>query len=161
MRKHSWKELPRDEVRRERVCLTCGLGDVRIRTRDDTWCVTTPCIEPVPERVTYEALVAELAAHPVEVEISWGIRRRETFDKKIHCEGVPGKWRVGLTGAKHLFVFRSPLDRAFWTPEYAELELGFARLLRDLRARDYNPFTYSEYYQRLQEARTRDFHPED
>lgn len=159
MRKHEWKELPRDEGRRERVCESCGLGDVR--DRNGTWSVKTPCIEPVPERVSYEALIAELAAHPVEVELSYGVRRLQTFEQQIRCEGVPGKWKVGLTGAKTLFVFSSPLDSGFWTPEFAELELGFARLLRDLRARGYDPYKHSEYYGRVQSARYRDFHPED
>ncbi len=150
MIEHQWEELKRDKDSdiRERHCAVCDLTtrqDLRAAkyhkdrgTYDEkkSWSVHTPCIEPVPERVSYEDLVKELKAHPAKVWNTYGGGKvTKTFEDRIHCMGVPGRWRVGFSTERSVSPYHSP---------FAELELGFAWILRYMRARQYDPYLYSD-----------------
>lgn len=152
MQEHSWKDLTHVEGREERVCTVCGLDDMRFG-KDESWRIKTPCIEPLGQRVSYEELVKELGNNPVRVHHQ-GITRERTFEELVLCHGTPGKWRVGLyAGSGSPFVFSSPLDNdGSILGHVPELEIGFARLLRGMRARQYDPYRHSSYGYVLQLA---------
>lgn len=158
MPEHQWqkKDSYHGSPYDERVCPVCKLEDMRSkhgdmhRKKNDGWKVSTPCIEPVPDRVEFDELVTELNAHPVQVEINPGIRRMKTFDDVVFCKGRPGRWRVGLD----LFDGVFPDD---YKVTHLTLELGFAALLRWMRARQYNPYLYSDLYRKQESARVREF----
>lgn len=151
-KKDSYSGSPYDE----RLCPVCKLEDMRTKSGDmyrkknDGWKVSTPCIEPVPERVDFDQLIDELNAHPVQVQVDHGIRRIRTFDEVVFCKGRPGKWRVGLD----LFEGVFPEDHKV---TYLTLEMGYAALLRWMRARQYNPYLYSSLNQMRETARARAF----
>lgn len=134
---HQWVERTKDPhpYWRDRDCAVCHLHDMRVREPSghgprDEWSVTTPCIEPVPERVSFDVLQAELKQHKVK--------------ESPHAVGHPGKWCVGLwIGGSHPYPMIQVPD----------LDLGWAELLRWVRARQYNVHRYSdiEYQKRLAE----------
>lgn len=151
MAAHQWMTLRVGEDGSEsRGCPVCGLIDER-RTEMDL-----DCIEPVPALVTYDAIRAELKAHPVDVFSDFGGRHRVSFEGRVHCRGIPDAWVVGLTKDDgYLFMFRSlrviegiPI---VWPSAVSRLncfksvEEGFAELLRAMRVRLYNPYTHSDF----------------
>ena len=128
-REHAWiieTENPHP-MWEERTCAVCELKDQRSRDRRpprSDWEVTTPCIEPVPDTVTYEALLAELALHNVK--------------EQPHVMGHPGSWHIGF------FIGRGRVYPSYWIEAPRTLEHGFAKLLRWVRARQYNVRLYSD-----------------
>jgi hypothetical protein len=129
MREHDWKTSEGNGVRKDRRCELCEISEFSIR--DSPWQVTTPCIEPVPERVSYEELVAEIRANVADE------RLREQLVGRVQCIGVPGQWRVGLfVGGGSVWPFRNK--------PFQDMEVGFARLLRYLRGRQFNPDSDSD-----------------
>lgn len=134
VRQHQWVDTtdysaaPYWENRR---CSVCGLDDLRLHNRSEphtrnNWEVTSPCIELVPDTVSYEDLVRELAEHDVRAK-PWVV-------------GVPGDWKVGFFVST--FPYPSLEAKAPQT-----LEHGFAKLLRWIRARQYNVNRYSQFYE--------------
>ena len=126
---HDWQDLPKDEsMWCRRRCSVCKLEDIfpkdgspRSLRSVGAWIADSSCIEPVPEKVTYEELMAELKIHHVS--------------EQPIVIGYPGKWSVGfrifcrsgVTNFPHFEVI-APLT----------MEHGFAELLRWIRAREYN-----------------------
>lgn len=153
MPEHQWKKSFENEDREERECALCQLTDHR-RKRGSMWAepsgwkIATPCIEPVPERVSFDELVNELKENPREVEIEYGIKRIKTFDDLVLCIGRPGKWRVGLSFFDGLFPDKYGVT-------YQTLEEAYSALLRWMRARNYNPYLYSDLYRMQESARVR------
>lgn len=140
MREHQWekKESYKDSPYEERYCPVCELEEKRSHEGKRPWKVDTPCIEPVPSSVTYEALIKEIAEVVMDPRAALDLRRL------VHCAGVPGAWYVGIaTGDGYVLPHR--------TEKFKELNEGFAALLRWLRARQFDPYKYSDlaYAQRL------------
>ncbi len=129
MREHDWEATLDNGVRRERRCRLCEVPDWSIN--DSPWRVRTPCIEPVPERVSYEELKAE-----IRLNVAHEYKHRLLVER-IQCVGVPGRWRVGLAVA----------GDGIWPSRkepFKDMEVGFAELLRYLRARQFDPYKYSD-----------------
>ena len=133
-REHAWEPVIENPhpMWEERTCAVCGLKDMRARDRHPPrgdWEVTTPCIEPVPDTVTYDALLAELTEH--------GVKERP------YVMGHPGSWCVGF------FIGLGAVYPSIHVESPLALEHGFAQLLRLIRARQYNVHRYSDIgYQR-------------
>lgn len=133
MRKHSWKDSSSqpDSVWEERTCDVCGLKDERLRDQklkhaNCKWKVTTPCIELPPSKVSYKELSTELKQHKV-TQLPLAI-------------GVPGNWQIGFT------LTSNDNGRDVCPSIQAKtLEKGFAELLRWIRARQYDPYMYSDF----------------
>jgi len=53
------------------------------------WKVTTPCIEPAPDTMTYQAFMDDLRAHDCEPVL-------RSLCGTPYAMGHPGKWQVGL-----------------------------------------------------------------
>lgn len=129
-RQHAWKTKPGKphSYWEERLCKVCQLEDMRVRDRSELgprhdWSITTPCIEPVPENVSYQEFAKELKEHMV--------------CKDPLLVGVPGKWYIGFSigsGGYHLYPYI----------ETDTVEHGFSTLLKWVRARQYNLYRYSD-----------------
>lgn len=140
-RAHQWinKKVAEGATWDERDCPLCGLHDQRKRsdmkqikgktvfvpTPEAPWGVTTPCIEPVPESITYEAFMADLKEHDC-------LPGPRSFMGTPHAMGHPGKWRVGLRTTS--IRGGAELKPAI---EVEDLERGWTLLLRWIRARQY------------------------
>lgn len=128
----------------ERDCPVCGLYDSRRQNPErerhlvphGNWKVTTPCIEPVPERVTFEAFIADLTAHDIDI-----LNPKRSIAP--HAMGHPGNWRVGFK--RYLQNDEVRLDPAIEIKAPLDLEHGWAALLRWLRARHYDMYTHRNY----------------
>lgn len=128
---HQWEPKPTapNSLFQERFCPVCELRDRRVvkRKSGDTvhgWQVFTPCIEPVPESVEYQDLILELIEHGVHLR-PW-------------CIGAPGEWTVGFVVDRD----RKPYP-AIKLKTHENLEHGYARLTRWIRARTYRADLYS------------------
>lgn len=137
-RKHQWVDVSEkpDSYWETRRCLICELQDMRLRDRSkphsrNKWEVSTPCIEPVPDTISFEELKRELAEHNVS-EKPWAV-------------GHPGKWTVGF----YMGTFPYPMLDA---KGRETLEHGFAKLLRWVRARQYNLNRYSRFEEERRRA---------
>ena len=152
---HSWGFLPEQNDEFEsRGCPVCGLIDRR--RKDGEWKVDWGCIESVIDTVGFEQLLTELEAHPVNVSLRYGGMRSKSFHGNVLCHGVPGAWTIGLSkGDGHPFTFASVRliegELVIW-PSYASglshfstIGEGFSVLLRDMRARGYDPYKHSNY----------------
>lgn len=126
MKEHSWVANDTHPYWEQRRCSVCHLEDLRIwperQERDDCtsnhWREKRGCIEPVPDSITYEDLLAEMSA----AELRQGAGR---FLLMPHAQGRPGQWTVSFaSSAPHLTV--------------ATLEEGWAELLRWLRVRGFD-----------------------
>ena len=134
---HAWVDITDYSTKpfwERRRCPVCGLEDIRLHDRSEphtrnAWEVTTPCIEPVKNKIFYDELICELKRH--------GVREQP------HCVGVPGNWTVGFNiGGSYPFPM-------LYAKGMETLENGFAKLLRWIRARQYNVNRYSDFeYQR-------------
>jgi hypothetical protein len=145
MLEHVWEPMPEYEFSpyERRRCPVCHLDDSR--NKDDgtwfphasnlKWKVTTPCIEPVPEKISYHCFVEEVFSAVADK------RRAQELVGRIRCIGVPGSWSVGIV-----------VDGRVTYPEHKELhkdyEVGFAEVLRWLRARQFDPYKYSDLHYR-------------
>jgi hypothetical protein len=148
MLEHAWQPVSQYEGSpyEERLCPTCGLKDAR--SKDDgtwlpgadtlKWKVTTPCIEPVPEKISYHRLVEEIFLGLSDK------RKAQELVNRIRCIGVPGKWAVGIVINGH--VTYPEVKEPFKDYDY-----GFAEVLRWLRVRQFDPYKYSDlaYRERL------------
>lgn len=149
MRKHEWKPVVQYEGSPyvERLCSLCGLKDSFGYTDDSsrrkTWRITEPCIEPVPERVEFEVVITELAAHPVDVWLELGGTVKRTFETLVYCEGRPGAWEVGLDMTGRMFP-REYHGNTLGKKTYKTIEEASAAFLRWMRARHYDPYKYSD-----------------
>lgn len=122
-RMHNWRQKPTNSTEYfVYYCPVCGLeysrkaSDRKVVATDE-WKMTVPCIEPVPERVSQAVLLQDLKDH--------GIR------ESCVAIGLPGDWRVG-------FYLRSSKGVAAYPSfKVADLEIGFALLLRWVRSRNY------------------------
>lgn len=143
MREHDWVEVSDNGVREDRRCKLCGVPDNRIRK--SPWQVTTPCIEPVPDKVSYQALIAE-----IKVQLPQEYAHKQLIGR-IVCHGVPGNWQVGFS--TYMSTYPHQKDG------FRELEHGFASVLRYLRARQFDPYKYSDlsYQERLGRPSDHDF----
>lgn len=161
MREHDWREIPETCADYERRgCPVCGLTDRR--KKQEEWKVTWPCIEPVPEEISFGRLYEELSMHPAVVWQPSTGSRKMSFERHILCHGRPGNWHVGLSkGDGYPYVFDSIRlvcgGLMHWPPAargVKKLAIGYADLLRAMRARRYNPQTLSNfgYAQRLAKA---------
>ncbi len=167
MLEHVWSPVKQYEGSpyEERLCSVCLLKDGRNKDngtfhRDAEalkWYVTTPCIEPVPDSIDFDALIVELAANPVSIQIDYGMVRTRTFDDAVFCTGRPGAWRVGLyLTTDGLFPERPDRKLADRQAPYPTIERASAELLRWMRARQYDPYMYSDLRRRVEMDRTRD-----
>jgi len=140
-RDHAWVDTTDYSTKpywERRRCPVCELEDMRLHDRSkpcarNAWEVTTPCIEPVKESVSYDELVAELK--------QYGVRERP------YCMGVPGKWIVGFrTG-------QGSVCPMIEVQAIQTLDHGFARLVRWVRARQYRVNQYSniDYLRKLED----------
>jgi hypothetical protein len=142
---HDWETVPQYEGSpyEGRLCSRCHLADSR--SKDDgtwlpgadtlKWKVTTPCIESVPEKISYHRLVEEIfSALPDK-------RKAQELVNRIRCIGVPGKWAVGIVVNGH--VTYPEIKEPFKDYDY-----GFAEVLRWLRARQFDPYKYSDLHYR-------------
>lgn len=136
-RPHSWiiKTENPHPYWEERHCPTCLLHDMRVRDRSTDgprrdWGVVVPCIEPVPDQVSYGDLVRDIREH--------GVKERPL------AYGVPGDWTVGFSLGGRGRVYPSFHATAPRTLEYA-----FADLTRWIRVRRYDTYLHSDLsYQR-------------
>lgn len=153
MPEHDWEMLSQYEGSpyEDRLCRVCHLKDGR--NKDDgtwlphaenlKWKVTTPCIEPVPEKISYHRLVEEIFAGVQ------GKRMAQDLVDKIRCIGVPGRWSVGIVINGHV-TYPEVKD------PYKDFEAGFAEMLRWLACRQFDPYKYSDLHYREQLAYSRD-----
>lgn len=158
MLEHAWQPVPQYQGSpyEERLCSNCHLKD--IRNKDDgswrsdapnlQWKVVTACIEEVPQTISYHHLVEEVFAQVKDR------KKAQELIGKIRCIGVPGKWAVGIVVNGYVTY-----------PEVKELyndyEAGFAEMLRWLRARQFDPYKYSDLHYREQLASSRDRYIDD
>ncbi len=159
MPEHQWrkKKSYKGSPYEERYCPVCDTNDIRsTEGRNRTWEVNTPCIKPVPERVGFDDLIADLAAHPVKVYIDTGITRVRTFEGSAECRGRPGKWVVGLNMGVGFFPGNRVLE-----PDvtYQTIEEACAAFLRWMRARQYDPYKRSHlrHAEQLERSRHAEF----
>lgn len=146
-REHVWVARPltsEGATWDERDCPVCGLHDQSLRSdwkfgdngsqfvprTQSSWQVRTPCIEPVPDILAFEALLADLAAH--------GARHNP------YAMGNPREWRVGFWWAQWDTQGTKLLPAIRIVPPQG-LEEGWAQLLRWMRARQYLPERYLRY----------------
>ena len=141
-RPHAWvyvPKIPLDGDWEYRDCPHCGLQDSRapsFNNHNREWRVTTPCIIPVPENLTFDTLCTELKEHG-----RLGCERNEAhYNLRPYVMGWPGKWSIG-------FIVYGEGGKTMLVPDlHAEtLEQGWALLLRWLRAREYSPEAHRHY----------------
>lgn len=150
MREHAWQDVPQYEGSpyEERLCPACGLKDGR--NRDDgtwlphaenlKWKVATPCIEPVPDKISYHRLVEEIFS------VFEDKRKAQELVNRIRCIGVPGSWAVGIVINGHVTYPEVKVP-------FKDYDSGFAEVLRWLRARQFDPYKYSDLAYREQLAK--------
>lgn len=123
---HQWEPVA-GSAGNERYCKTCEMTDRPVAQRAGQnavkWQVVVPCIEPVPERVEYQALMLKLIEHGIEEKISY-------------VPDMQGFWTVGFE------VGNGEIYPELKAPS---AEHGFARLLRWCRVRRYNLELYSDF----------------
>ena len=146
---HQWRSVPqyKGSPYEERWCPQCDLHDRKCTSNpgfpeSEQWKVHTPCIERVDSRISYGNLVSEIfrnvkgdhAAHKL-------LERVRCVGVPSRGVGIPGKWQVGFYIAETGVVYPHR-DKPF-----RSLEQGFAELLRWLRARQFDPYKYSNLQQ--------------
>lgn len=138
---HLWRSVKQYEGSpyKQRECPVCGLKDTCSASTSDAlldngelgWKVTTPCIEPVPITISYSRLLREIFDH-IGSE-----RDAQLLVGRIRCVGIPGKWQVGLYVANGVTYPHRDMP-------FTDIDQGFAELLRWLRARQFDPYKYSD-----------------
>lgn len=145
MPEHVWESKPEYEGSpyERRRCAVCHLDDGRNKN-DGTWLphaenlkwrVTTPCIEPVPEKISYHLLVEEIFSAFSDK------RKAQDLLNRIRCIGVPGNWAVGI-------VISGRVTYPEVKEPFKDYDYGFAEVLRWLRARQFDPYRYSDLHYR-------------
>jgi hypothetical protein len=146
---HAWNEEPLTpgQIRAYRNCDVCGLQDSKLlqskhpQHPGTQWQVTTPCIEPIPETITWEEFKADLAANGFEHRgVASNQYRSLPF---VYAEGNPDDWRVGIEWHDSSIAIRREPTFNIKAPE--TLERGYALVLQWLRARHYHPRKYPSY----------------
>lgn len=134
MLEHLWTPIPSEESTVERrECRACGLQDARIVAKAtfpsaDAWKVLTPCLCPLPRRISYARVVREIFQRVSDE------REAQKLVDSIRCVGIPGEWRVGLSITGEGGTIYPYPHRTF--VKYNE---AFSYFLGWLRERDFQP----------------------